>query len=126
MDFLGIKDSSLISQYKSANRRVVFNSYNKVKRGEEPPENPTEPPSETNSLCIFLNAKFPGNAAAHFIPKKNIIEVSVPIDESKKNINDIILVAHEFAHAIIGGKDIPGNRGGHGVMFFYTMLKEVV
>jgi hypothetical protein len=37
-----------------------------------------------------------------------------------------LLIAHEFAHALIGSKKIIGQRAGHGVLYYICLMRDVV
>jgi hypothetical protein len=75
---------------------------------------------------VYANKKFRGSAAGHYIPSQNIVEIKEEIDEKNPSYWQKTMIAHEFAHALIGDEKIIGNRRGHGVLFYQCLMRDVV
>ena len=75
---------------------------------------------------IYANKHFRGSHAGHYLPLDNIVEIKEKIDEDNPSYWQKTLIAHEFAHALIGSEKIIGNRRGHGVLYYLCLLRDVI
>jgi hypothetical protein len=75
---------------------------------------------------IFTNKHFKGSHAGHYLPLSNIIEIKEEIDEQHPTYWQKTLIAHEFAHALIGNQKIIGRRNGHGVLYYHCLIRDVI
>lgn len=115
MHYLGINNKEIIKQYRIWNLEQMDSD-----------ENDEKNVWQTHPIKVYANKNFRGMHAAHYIPGANIIEIKEKIDEENPSYWQKTLVAHEFAHALIGKKKIIGNRRGHGVNYYQYLIRDVI